>query len=106
MLVHFFVSRTTKTQFDHGNKIALVQWRDAKLVSINLVHLQGNLIGATRSHDLHEGTLADHGAPADHSKILVRRTDCYQLVQMKSVGGAHPPLKYCTIYRHTTINCA
>ena len=39
-----------------------------------------------------EGTLADQGAPADHSKISARGTDCDQLERLNSVGGADPPI--------------
>jgi hypothetical protein len=90
----FIVSRTTKTQVDHDNKTAITWRHNAKLAVITLVCSQGHIIGATRSHDLQEAILTDQGASADHSKILVRRTDWIQLVQLNSVGGAHPPVGY------------
>ena len=57
--------------------------------SDNLVCSRGHLIGATRTHDLQEAILVNQGAPADHSKILARRTDWIQSVWLISVGRAH-----------------
>ena len=71
----FRISRATETLVDHDDKTAVIPRGDAKLAAITLVHLQGHSIGATRSHDLHEGTLADQEAPADHSVISVRGTE-------------------------------
>jgi hypothetical protein len=45
-------------------------------------------VSLSRSYDIHEGTLTDQGAPADHSATLARRTGCNQSVQLKSVGRA------------------
>ena len=86
----FIVSRTTKTQVDNDNKTAVIRRRDAKLAAITLVCSQGHSIGATRTHDLQEAILANHGAPVDHSKILARRTNVITLVRLNSVGRAHP----------------
>ncbi len=88
----FIVSRTTKTQVDNDNKTTVTRWHDTKLAAITLVRSWGHLIGATRSHDLQKAILADQGAPADHSKILARRTNVIMSVQLNSVGRAHPPI--------------
>ncbi len=82
-----------ETLIDHYDKTAVVQRRDAKLVAITLVRLQGHIIGATRSHDLPEAILADQGAPADHSEISARRTDVIKSVRLNSVSRAHPPIE-------------
>jgi hypothetical protein len=52
----FIVSRATKTLVDHDDKTAIVGWSDTKLAAITLVRSRGHSIGATRSHDLQEGT--------------------------------------------------
>ncbi len=57
----------------------------------SLVRSRGHIIGASRSHDLHEAILADQGAPADHSKISARRAGITMLVRLNSVGRTHPP---------------
>jgi hypothetical protein len=71
-----------------------------------LVCLRGHLIGATRSHELQEGTLADQGDPSDHSKILgegptvVSRFDWIQsmgLTHRKSIWFNLHVLLYCRI---------
>ncbi len=66
----FIVSRTTTSQVDHDNKIAVVRGRSQELVMITLVRLQGHKIRATRNHELPEATLDPKGAQADHSAIL------------------------------------
>ena len=82
---------------DNDAKTAVIRRHDAKLVVITLVRLQDHSIGATRTHDLlQEIILADQGAPADHSKISVRRTDVITSVWLNSVGRAHPPLLQST----------
>ena len=72
----FYHKWKNTNQVNHNNSIALVQWCNAKLVSITLVRLQGHIFRATRSHELPEVTLTNQGAPLDHSEILARRTDC------------------------------
>ena len=79
-MYNFIVSRTTKTQVDNDNKIAVIRQRNRILAAITLVPSQGHFIGATRSHDLHKVILANQGAPADYSEILARRTKVITLV--------------------------
>jgi hypothetical protein len=79
---------------DAKTAIVIVRRRDAKSAAITLVCSWGHIIGASRSHDLHEAILADQGAPADHSEILARRTNWIQLVWLNSVGLTHRPIEY------------
>ena len=89
-------------------------WQDRHITTVQckigsnnlLVCLRGHLIGATRSHELQEGTLADQGDPSDHSKILgegptvVSRFDWIQslgLTHRKSVWFNLHVLLYCRI---------
>jgi hypothetical protein len=82
----FIISGTTKAQINHDNKIAVVRQHNPEFAMITLVHLQGHKIGATRSHELPEATLDPKRALADHSAILVWKTDWNQLVWLNSVG--------------------
>ena len=83
--------------FDHwrcindDDKPAIVRWHNAKLAAITLVRSRGHSIGATRSHDLQEVTMADHGALADHPKMLAKGTDWGQLQRL---GAAQQALWY------------
>jgi len=88
----FRVSSATATLVDHDDKTAVVRWCDAKLAGITLVHSRGHLIRATRSHDLQEVTLADHGSFGDHPEISARVTDLYQSQRLKSVGAGQQPV--------------
>ena len=71
----FRVSGATKTLVDNEDKTAVLRRRDLKSAVITFVRFQGHIIGATKSYNLPETILADQGAPADHSKISVRRTN-------------------------------
>ncbi len=88
----FIVSRTTTSQVNHDNKIAVVHCWNPESVKISLVRLQGHKNGATRNHELPEATLDPKGARADHSAISAWRTDCNQSVWVNSVGAAWQPL--------------
>ena len=82
----------TETLVDNDDKTAVVRRRDTKLAVITPVRSRHS-IGGTRSHDLQEATLADHGALADHSEISVRGTDLYQSQRLKSVGAGQQPIR-------------
>ncbi len=83
----FRVSRATETLIDNDDKTIVVRRRDAKMAVITPVRSRGHSIGATRSHDLQEATLADHGALADHPNIWARGTDLYQSHEISRCGS-------------------